>query len=298
MNETTTDMSGKVVAITGANTGIGLATATELARRGATILACGRSQAKLDAARASIEAARKGAEVETFVADLASMNQVRGLAATIAERTDRLDVLINNAGVGVDRRIETEDGLELTFAVNVMAPYVLTTSLLPLLKASAPSRIVTVSSAVHTSVKELDLDDLQSERSYRWSDVYARAKLASILFSYELARRLDGTGVTSNVLHPGVIATEFGGDGDLRGTNAVLFSVLKWFLPGPEAGARTSLHVATAPDLNGVTGRYFDNGAEKSPSTLAQDSDLARALWGRLEGIAGGSATRSIMNRA
>jgi len=291
MNETTTDMSGKVVAITGANTGIGLATATELARRGATILACGRNQAKLDAARASIAAARMGAEVETFVADLASMSQVRGLAAAIAERTDRLDVLVNNAGVGVDRRAETQDGLELTFAVNVMAPYVLTTSLLPLLKASAPSRIVTVSSAVHASVKELDLDDLQSERSYRWSDVYARAKLASILLSNELARRLDGTGVTSNALHPGVIATEFGGDGDLRGANALLFRVLKWFLPGPEAGARTSLHVAGAPDLDGVTGRYFDNGAEKPPSTLAQDSDLARALWDRLEGIAGEPAT-------
>ena len=292
MNETTTDMSRKVVAITGANTGIGLATATELARRGAAILACGRDQVKLDAARASIEAARPGAEVETFVADLASMNQVRGLAAAIAERTDRLDVLINNAGVGVDRRIETEDGLELTFAVNVMAPYVLTTSLLPLLKASAPSRIVTVSSAVHTSVKELNLDDLQSERSYRWSDVYARAKLASILLSNELARRLDGTGVTSNALHPGVIATEFGANGDLRGGNALLFRVLKWFLPGPEAGARTSLHVATAPGLDGVTGRYFDNAAEKAPGTLAQDSDLARTLWDRLESIAGEPAAR------
>jgi NAD(P)-dependent dehydrogenase (short-subunit alcohol dehydrogenase family) len=285
MNETTTDMSGKVVAITGANTGIGLATATELARRGATILACGRNQAKLDAARASIEAARPGAEVETFVADLASMNQVRGLAAAIAERTDRLDVLINNAGVGVDRRIETEDGLELTFAVNVMAPYLLATSLLPLLEASAPARIVTVSSALHTSVKTLDVDDLQSMKAYRWGDVYARAKLASILVSNELARRLDGTGVTSNALHPGVIATDFGADGDLRGGNALLFRVMKWFLPGPEAGARTSLHVATAPELEGVSGRYFDGGTEKAPGVLAQDASLGRALWERLEQI-------------
>jgi NAD(P)-dependent dehydrogenase (short-subunit alcohol dehydrogenase family) len=286
MNETAPhDMNGKVVAITGANTGIGLATATALARRGATVLACGRDDAKLERARASIQTANPGARVETLTADLARIDQVRGLAAAISERTDRLDVLINNAGVGVDRRIETEDGLELTFAVNVMAPYLLATSLRPLLEASAPARIVTVSSAVHTSVATLDLDDLQSTKSYRWSDVYARAKLASILVSNELARRLDGTGVTSNALHPGVIATDFGGDGDLRGGNALLFRVLKWFLPGPEAGARTSLHLATSPELEGVSGRYFDGGAEKAPSALAQDASLGQELWERLERI-------------
>lgn len=285
----TTDMTDKVVAITGANTGIGLATATELARRGAKILACGRDRSKLDTARTVIDAARPGAVVDTFVADLSSIRQVRDLAGAITQRTDRLDVLINNAGVGVDRRIQTEDGLELTFAVNVMAPYVLATSLLPLLKASAPARIVTVSSAVHASVKDLDLDDLQSERAYRWSDVYARAKLASILVSNELARRLEGTGVTSNALHPGVIATDFGSDGDLRGGNALLFRVLKWFLPGPEAGARTSLYVATAPELDGLTGRYFDSQAEKSPGVLAQDERLARSLWDRLDGIVRGA---------
>lgn len=281
-------MTGKVVAITGANTGIGLATATELVRRGATVLACGRDPAKLERAAATLRAATDGGRVETFVADLASLAQVRDLAATIAERTDRLDVLIHNAGVAVDRRIETEDGLELTFAVNVAAPFALTQELLPLLRASAPARVVTVSSAVHASVRALDLDDLQSTRAYRWSDVYNRAKLASILFSNELARRLDGTGVTANALHPGVIATDFGADGDLRGANALMFRVLKWFLPGPAAGARTPLHVATAPELEGVTGRYFDGGAEKTPSPLARDEALAKALWTRLEGIAGG----------
>jgi NAD(P)-dependent dehydrogenase (short-subunit alcohol dehydrogenase family) len=279
------DMTGKVVAITGANTGIGLATARALARQGATILACGRDGAKLEEAATSIRATTPTARVETFVADLASIAQVRGLAAAIADRTERLDVLINNAGVGVDRRIETEDGLELTFAVNVMAPFVLTRELLPLLKSSAPARVLTVSSANHASAKALDLGDLQSQGAYRWTDVYARAKLASILVSNEFARRLDGSGVTSNALHPGVIGTDFGADGDLRGGNALLFRVLKWFLPGPEAGARTSLHVATAPELEGVSGRYFDDRAEKAPSALAQDEDLAAALWERLESL-------------
>jgi len=282
------DLTGKVVAITGANTGIGLATATELARRGATVLACGRDAAKLERAASTLRAAADGAQVATFVADLASLAQVRALAASIAEHTDRLDVLIHNAGVATDRRIETADGLELTFAVNVAAPFVLTRELLPMLRASAPARVVTVSSALHASVRALDLDDLQSTKSYRWSDVYNRAKLASILFSNELARRLAGTGVTANALHPGVIATDFGADGDLRGANALMFRVAKWFLPGPAAGARTPLHVATAPELEGVTGRYFDGGAEKDPSPLARDEALAKALWARLEAIVGG----------
>ena len=282
------DLTGKVVAITGANTGIGLATATELVRRGATVLACGRDPDKLERAAATLRAAADGDRIETLLADLASIAQTRDLAASIAERTDWLDVLIHNAGVAVDRRIETEDGLELTFAVNVAAPFVLTRELLPLLRATAPARVVTVSSALHASVRSLDLDDLQSTQAYRWSDVYNRAKLASILFSNELARRLAGTGVTANALHPGVVATDFGADGDLRGANALMFRVAKRFLPGPAAGARTPLHVATALELEGVTGRYFDGGAEKDPSPLARDEALAEALWARLEGIVGG----------
>lgn len=178
-NETRTHSTNQVVAITGANTGIGLATAQALARRGVTVFACGRDRTKLDAAAASIRTTVPAARVETFVADLSSIAQVRDLAAAITDRTDRLDVLINNAGVGVDRRIETDDGLELTFAVNVMAPFLLTRELLPLLKASAPARVITVSSANHVSAKTLDLDDLQSRSNYAWMDVYARSKLAT-----------------------------------------------------------------------------------------------------------------------
>jgi NAD(P)-dependent dehydrogenase (short-subunit alcohol dehydrogenase family) len=279
------DMSGKVVAITGANAGIGRATAEAFARMGATVLACGRNETRLEATAAAIRTSTGSDRVQTFVADLSSMAEVRVLAATIAEHTDRLDVLINNAGIGVDRRIETVDGFELIFAVNYLAVFVLTTELLPLLKASAPSRVVTVSSALHTAVKNFDLDDLQSRKAFNWNAVYHRAKLASILFSNELARRLEGTGVTSNSLHPGVVATEFGDTGALNGFNALMFRVMKWFLKGPEAGARTSIYLASAPELEEVSGRYFDSCKEKTPSKLSQDERLAKMLWDVTEAL-------------
>jgi NAD(P)-dependent dehydrogenase (short-subunit alcohol dehydrogenase family) len=278
-------MTGKVVAITGANAGIGRATAEALARMGATVLACGRSAARLQEAVESIRSSTGNDRVKTFVADLSSVAEVRRLAAAIAESTDRLDVLINNAGIGVDRRVETAEGFELIFAVNYLAVFVLTTELLPLLKASAPSRVVTLSSALHASVKALDLDDLQSSKRFKWDAVYNRAKLFCILFSAELARRMEGTGVTSNTLHPGVVATEFGGDGDLKGFNALVFRVMKWFLPGPEAGAQTSIYLATAPELEQLSGRYFDDCSEKAPSHLAQNEDLAKRLWAATEAL-------------
>ncbi len=291
MSESTAaDMTGKVVAITGANSGIGRATAEALARMGAKVLACGRNAAKLEEAAESIRAATGNSSIETFVADLSSVAEVRRMATAISQSTDRLDVLVNNAGVGVDRRIETVDGLELIFAVNYLAPFVLTTELLPLLKASAPSRVVTVSSALHASVKSLDLNDLQSTKRFKWAEAYNRAKLAGILFSNELARRLESTGVTANSLHPGVIATEFGGDGDLSGFNALMFRIMKWFLPGPEAGAQTSIYVATAPELESVSGRYFEKCREKAPSKQAQDEALAKKLWETTEDILVGSA--------
>ncbi len=282
------DMTGKVVAITGANAGIGRATAEALARMGAKVLACGRNSAKLEEAADAIRAATGNNSMETFVADLSSVNEVRRLATAIAQSTDRLDVLINNAGVGVDRRIETVDGFELILAVNYLAPFVLTNELLPLLKASAPSRVVTVSSALHASVKSLDLEDLQSTKRFKWDAAYNRAKLAGILFSNELARRLEGTGVTANSLHPGVIATEFGADGDLNGFNALMFRIMKWFLPGAEAGAQTSIYVATAPELESVSGRYFEKCKEKASSKLARDETLAQDLWAETEAILAG----------
>ncbi len=282
------EMNGKVVAITGANAGIGRATATALAGMGATVLACGRSPEKLDAAVAAIRAQTGNPEVHGLVADLSELAQVRRLAAAIRDRTDRLDVLINNAGLGSDRRIETVDGLELSFAVNHMAPFVLTDELLPLLRASAPARVVTVSSGMYASVKALDLDDLQSSKGrFQWQDAYARSKLANVLFTRELARRLEGSGVTANCLHPWVIDTAFGDDGDLRGLNAWGFRVMKWFLPGPEKGARTSVYLASSAEVEGVSGRYFAKCRQQPMSPLAMDDALARALWERSEALAG-----------
>lgn len=281
------DMTGKVVAITGANAGIGRSTAKALAQNGATVLACGRNTAKLDGAIESIRESTGNSRIFPFVADLSSLAQVRQLAASISQKHDRLDVLINNAGIAVDRRVETEDGFELIFAVNYLAPFVLTNELLPLLKATAPARVVTVSSALHASVKSLDLDDLQSNLRFKWTTAYNRAKLASIMFSNELARRLEGSGVTSNSLHPGVVDTQFGSDGDLRGFDALLFRVMKWFLPGPEAGAKTSIYVATAPELSQISGCYFEKCRQTAPSTLALDDALAGQLWKATEKLLG-----------
>lgn len=277
------NMKGQVAVVTGANAGIGRATAQALAQMGARVLVCGRSRGRLEEAVASIRAQVPGAELVPLVADLSSVNEVRALAQEIRAQTERLDVLINNAGVGVDRRQETRDGLELTFAVNHLAAFVLTTELLDLLQASAPARVITVSSGNHAAARELDLEDLQSQERYAWQEVYARSKLCNILFTRELARRLAGTGVTANCLHPGVIATEFGAGGDLRGFNALLFRVLKWFLPGPERGARTSVYLASAPEVAQTSGAYFVGCEATQPSPLARQDALAAALWDKSE---------------
>ncbi len=281
------DMTGKVVAITGANSGIGRATAQALAAMGATVFVCGRSEAKLHAAVTAIREATGNPEVRPVVADLSELAQVRGLAAAIQERTDRLDVLINNAGLATDKRIETPDGLELTFAVNHMAPFVLTTELLPLLRSSAPARVITVSSALYASAEALDLDDLQLAKArFSWQAAYNRSKLANVLFTRELARRIAGCGVTANCLHPGVIDTGFGDDGDLSGLNALAFRVMKWFLPGPDKGAETSVYLASDPGVAQISGRYFEKCREQLLRGQALDDFLARSLWERSEALA------------
>ena len=270
----TVDMSGKVVAVTGANTGIGRATALALAHMGARVLACGRSEEKLSAAVEAMRRVTGNDDVEPLVADLASMAEVRGLAESIASRSERLDVLINNAGVAIDRDVRTTDGLELTGA------------LLPRLEASAPARVISVSSGMHAAVRGLDLDDLPRPARFDWKDAYGRSKLANVLFTRALARRLEGTGVTATSLHPGVIATEFGGDGDLTGFTGWLFGVVKYFLPGPDAGARTSVYLASSPEVEGHSGGYYEKCKEKKPSKLAQDDDLAERLWRLSEELA------------
>lgn len=273
------EMKGKVVVVTGANAGIGRATAEALARMGARVLACGRDAAKLDAAVADIRRVSGRDAVEPLLADLSSMVEVAGLADAIAEKTDRLDVLINNAGLTIDRRVDTADGYELTFAVNHLAPFLLTTRLLPLLEASAPARVVTVSSALHARVKAMDVAALADPPSHDWGATYGQSKLCNVLFTRALARRLEGTGVTANCLHPGVIATDMGDDGDLRGLAGVAWRVMKWFMPGPAKGARTSVYLASSPAVADVSGEYFVKCAVARTSRLARDAELGEALW-------------------
>ena len=216
-----------------------------------------------------------------LIADLASQRQVRRVAAALRERFDRLDVLVNNAGVsGWRTRLVTEDGLERTFAVNHLAPFLLTTLLLDRLGASAPARVVTVSSAAHRFFA-LDFDDLQGERRYSAFAAYCRSKLANVLFTHELARRLEGTGVTANCLHPGVVATDLFRDMP-RWLRAML---VRPVVLTPAQGADTVLHLATAPALAGVSGRYFARRKAVRPSRSSRDAHAARRLWEASEAL-------------
>ncbi len=273
------DMNGKVALVTGANTGIGFETALALAKRGAKVFVHGRSESKVTAAVAAIRASAATGEVLPVIADLAKLSEVRALAKTVGELTTRLDVLVNNAGLILDKRIVTEDGFETTFAVNHLAPFVLTHALLDLLKASAPARVVTVSSDWHRATQGLDFDDLQHEKRYEGKLVYQRSKLANIYFARVLARRLAGTGVTSNSLHPGVVRTRFGQDGDMGGLLAFFFKMARPFFISPEAGAQTSLHLAMAPEVATVSGEYFAKSKVVQPSAVARDDAAAERLW-------------------
>jgi NAD(P)-dependent dehydrogenase (short-subunit alcohol dehydrogenase family) len=264
----------RVVLVTGSTDGIGKHTALELARRGATVLVHGRDAARGAAVRAEIQQASGNPRVELLVADLSSMRQVRDLAAQVKARHDRLHVLINNAGVFMRKRRLTADGFETTFAVNHLAHFLLTHLLLDTIAASAPARIITVSSGTHHSGR-IDFDNLQSERHFDGYDAYAASKLANVLFSNELADRLAGTRVTSNSLHPGVIRTKllragFGASGgDL------------------EEGAATSVYLASAPEVEHVTGKYFVRKRETPASSTARDKQLMQALWRASEELLG-----------
>jgi NAD(P)-dependent dehydrogenase (short-subunit alcohol dehydrogenase family) len=268
-------MKDKTILVTGATDGIGKQTALELAGMGARVLLHGRSRARAEATLSEIRSATASRSLDLFVADLASIQQVHQLAAAVSEKYDRLHVLINNAGLIMNERQLTEDGLETTFAVNHLAHFLLTHLLLDSLKRSAPARIVNVSSMTHQGV-QVDFDNLQGERSYSGYGAYSLSKLANILFTYELAERLAGTGVTANALHPGVIGTKllrqgFGGagGGDLG------------------AGAQTPLYLASSPEVEGVTGQYFIRRQAVEPSALAYDRDLRRRFWEVSERLAG-----------
>ena len=262
----------KTVLVTGANAGIGRATATELARMGARVLMACRSAERGAEAQAAVVAEVPGASTELLIADLSSGEGVRGLAAQTLQHTDRLDVLVNNAGVFTPSYIPTAGGLETQFAVNHLAPFLLTHLLRDLLVKSAPARVVTVSSEAHKR-GQIRWDDLQGERKYSGLQAYSQSKLANLLFNRELARRLGGTGVTANALHPGVIGTRllFTGFAPLR--------LLRPFLKTPERGARTSVFLASAPAVERLTGLYYIDLEPARPSPAARDDGAARRLW-------------------
>jgi len=253
--------------VSGATDGIGLQTALELARGGAQVLLHGRNQQRGQQAMRFILDAVPGVRLSYYPADFASLRQVRQLADDIRQDHQRLQVLVNNAGTFSKARVLTEDGYELTFAVNHLAPFLLTLLLLDLLKASAPARIVMVASNAHRNLSEVDFDNLQGERTYDGYQAYALSKLGNILFSHALARRLQGSAVSANSLHPGVIDTKL-----LRMSYNTTGSSL-------EEGAQTSVYLAASQQAEGVSGRFFSRMAEKSPSDLAQDVDLQERFW-------------------
>jgi NAD(P)-dependent dehydrogenase (short-subunit alcohol dehydrogenase family) len=276
-------MAGRVCVVTGATSGIGRVTALGLARLGATVVACGRDEART---RATVEALRRESgnpAVEYALADLTDQAQVRAMAAEIAGRHPRLDVLINNAGGFFMRRRESVEGVEMTLALNHLAPFLLTNLLLDRLQASAPARVVNVSSDMHRNVT-LDLDDLQMTTSYRGTAAYGRAKLALVLFTYELARHLEGSGVTANALHPGFVATGIGLPALLE---PLLKPLMRLVARSPEEGARTSLYLATSPQVAGVTGAYYIDEQAVDSAPLTYDEDLARRLWQISAGLTG-----------
>jgi retinol dehydrogenase 12 len=267
-------MKGKVCVVTGATSGIGKATATALARLGATVVLVGRDRGRTEAAAAEI-APVSASPPRAEVADLASLEQVRGLAGRLGG-LERIDVLINNAGLVLGERRITPDGLEHVFALNHLASFLLTNLLLPKLTASAPARVVTVTSDAHSAAR-LDLSDPNLERGWDSWRSYANSKLANILFTRELARRLDGTGVTANCAHPGVVRTGFGRDA--RPLLKLGITIARPFMLSPERGADTIVYLASSPDVAGQTGGYYVKRQRREPSAAARDDAAARKLW-------------------
>jgi retinol dehydrogenase 14 len=270
-------MAGKSVLVTGGTGGIGKATAIGLAALGARVGITGRDPARTEVAAAGIRAAAGSPSVDAFAADLSVQAGVRRLAAQVLDTYPRLDVLVNNAGGFWAHRHVTADGLEHTFALNHLAPFLLTSLLLDGLTASAPARILTVSSGAHASGR-IDFGDLQGERNYSGQRAYSQSKLANVMFTYELARRLDGTGVTATVLHPGVVRTGFGAD-DQAAFLAVMIGVARLFMKTPAQGARTPVYLASSPQVEGITGRYFVNRKPKTSSKASYDTTTAARLW-------------------
>src|SRR5450631_4924976 len=269
-------LTGKIVLVTGGTSGIGRATALGLATMGAHLAITGRDRERTEDSAREISAAGDG-QVDVFVADLSSQKEVRRLADEVLQTYSRIDVLVNNVGGYWNTRHVTVDGLEHTFALNHLAPFLLTNLLLDRLKQSAPARVVTVASNAHTT-GQIDFDDLQGEQSYSGSRAYSQSKLGNVLFTYELARRLAASSATANALHPGVVRTSFGA-GDPGVVQRLFVPFVRPFLKTPEQGAATSIDLASSPDLEQVSGRYFANSKPKRSSKASYDEAAAARLW-------------------
>jgi NAD(P)-dependent dehydrogenase (short-subunit alcohol dehydrogenase family) len=278
-------MAGKFVLITGGTGGIGKATAIGLAALGTRVGITGRDLKRAESAAVEIRGATGNPNVDAFAADLSSQAEVRRLAAEVLDAYPRLDVLVNNVGGSWATRHITADGLERTFAVNHLAAFLLTNLLLGRLKASAPARVVSVSSNAQ-SLGKIDFEDLQGERNYSEQRAYPQSKLASVMFTYELARRLEGTGVTATVLHPGVVSTHFGSE-DPSLIFKVLVPFYRPFMKTPQQGAATSIYLASSPDVEGVTGRYFANRKPQASNKASYDAAAATRLWHVSAGLVG-----------
>jgi retinol dehydrogenase 12 len=268
-------LAGKVALVTGATNGIGRVAAREFARMGARTLVVARDAARGLETADEIRAGT-GGQVEVLVADLSSREAIRALAARVRELTPRLDILLNNAGAIFARRELSADGVEMTFALNHLGYFLLTHELLAPLRAAPEARVVNVASSAHLTAS-IDFDDLGGERRYTAWKAYSQSKLANVLFTRELARRLAGTGVATNAVHPGAVASGFGRN--RPGFFNRLVTVGAPFLLSPERGARTLVHVAVEPRLRGVSGRYFAYRREWPTSRAARDDDTARRLW-------------------
>jgi len=272
-------MKDKICLITGASSGIGKATALGLARMGATVVMAARSRSHGKAALEEIKSVSGNPAIELLLADLSSQTAIHQLAQDFKERYSNLHVLINNAGIAPIKRSVTVDGLESVFAVNYLAPFLLTNLLLDRLKSSAPARVVNVAGEYHRKAT-IRFDDLMSEQDYNGSQANNQAKLALILFTYELARRLEGTGVTVNCLHPGAVATDAPlKDPDLPSFAGLMYRLVRLFFLSPEKGAQTSIYLASSPEVEGVTGQYFIKNAPVKSSPESYDVAIAKRLW-------------------
>lgn len=269
---TLAQMTGKICLVTGANSGIGFETAKALAKMGAHVVMACRNEAKARVAQQDIIKASKNPDVDLLIVDMSSLDSVRELAQTIKKNYQRLDVLINNAGVMLSKRQLSADGYEMQYAVHHLGPFLLTHLLLDLLKASASSsssaRIINVSSKLH-SMANIEFDNLQAEKKFGLLKTYGMSKLALLMFSYSLAEHLKGTGVTVNALHPGVIGSNLGG----------IPGFIKIFMKSPKRGAETSVFLASSPSVENVSGKYFSNCKPVNSSTASYNAEVAEKLW-------------------